>query len=95
MKNTNFILMTSFVFSLILISSSIQYSLADTGVVSMDSHDVKYDINNAKIESIFPADLKARLRRTHVPALLLSRRRGTVSVAGLAPSIFQARDLDQ
>ena len=45
--------MFSFIFSLILISLSIQYSLADTGVISMDSHDVKYDINNAKIESIF------------------------------------------
>ncbi len=45
--------MFSFIFSLILIHSSIQYSFADTGVVSMDSHDVKYDINNAKIESIF------------------------------------------
>ena len=53
MKNNNFLFMFSFIFSLILISSSIQYSLADTGVVSMDSHDVKYDINNAKIESIF------------------------------------------
>jgi len=53
MKNNNILFMFSFIFSLILISSSIQYSLADTGVVSMDSHDVKYDINNAKIESIF------------------------------------------
>jgi hypothetical protein len=53
MKNANFLLMTSFVFSLILISSSIQYSLADTGVVSIDSHDIKYDINNAEIESVF------------------------------------------
>ena len=53
MKNNNSLFMFSFIFSLILISSSIQYSLAYTGVVSMDSHDVKYDINNAKIESIF------------------------------------------
>ena len=53
MKNNTFLFMSSFIFSLIIINSSIQYSLADTGVVSIDSHDVKYDINNAKIESIF------------------------------------------
>ena len=53
MKHNYFLFMFSFIFSLILISLSIQYSLADTGVISMDSHDVKYDINNAKIESIF------------------------------------------
>jgi hypothetical protein len=45
--------MSSFIFLLILIHSSIQYSLADTGVVSIDSNDIKYDINNGKIESIF------------------------------------------
>ncbi len=53
MKNNNSLFLFSFIFSLILISSSIQYSLAYTGVVSIDSHDVKYDISNAKIESIF------------------------------------------
>ena len=42
-----------------------------------------------------PEDLKAPLRRTHVTALLQPRRVGTVSVSGLAPSIFQACDLDQ
>ena len=53
MKNNNSLFLFIFIFSLILISSSIQYSLAYTGVVSIDSHDVKYDISNAKIESIF------------------------------------------
>ena len=53
MKNTGFLFMFIFTFSLILIPLSIQHSFADTGVVSMDSHDINYDISNANIESIF------------------------------------------
>ncbi len=53
MKNNNLLFMSSFIFSLIIINSSIQYSFANTGVVSIDSNDVKYDINNGNIESIF------------------------------------------
>ena len=53
MKPNDFLLMFCIISSLILIPLSIQFSLADTGVVSMDSHDVNYDVNNAKIESIF------------------------------------------
>jgi len=45
--------MSCFVFSLILVHLFVQYSFGDTGVVSIDSKDVKYDINNGTIESIF------------------------------------------
>jgi len=41
------------IFSLFIIHLSVQYVIADTGVVSMYAHDVNYDINNAEIESIF------------------------------------------
>ena len=53
MKHNNFLFMSSVIFSLIIIHSSIQYSIADTGVVSVDSNDINYDINNGNIESIF------------------------------------------
>ena len=53
MKNNNLFFMSSLIFPLILIYLPIQYSFADTGVVSIDSNDVKYDINNGSIESIF------------------------------------------
>ncbi len=53
MKHNNFLFIASIIFSLIIIHSSIQYSIADTGTVSIDSNDVNYDINNANIESIF------------------------------------------
>ncbi|MBI5859154.1 MAG: hypothetical protein HZB73_00060 [Nitrosarchaeum sp.] len=53
MKNNKFLFMSSFLFFLILIHLSVQYSFADTGVVSIDFNDVKYDINNGNIESIF------------------------------------------
>jgi len=53
MKNIHFLFIFFFIFSIIISPLSIQYSFADTGVVSMYAHDVNYDINNAEIESIF------------------------------------------
>jgi len=53
MKHDNFLFISCFLFSLIIIHSSIQYSVADTGVISVDSNDVNYDISNGDIESIF------------------------------------------
>jgi hypothetical protein len=53
MKHNNFLFMFYVIFSLFIIHLSVQYVIADTGVVSVDSIDVNYDINNANIESIF------------------------------------------
>jgi hypothetical protein len=53
MKHGNFLFISSFLFSLIIIHSSIPYSIADTGVISVDSNDVNYDIANGNVESIF------------------------------------------
>jgi hypothetical protein len=53
MKYNNIIFISSFFFSLILIHSFVQYSIADTSVISVDSNDVNYNIINGDIESIF------------------------------------------
>ena len=53
MKHNNFLFTFYVLFSLFIIHSSVQYAIADTGVVSVDSIDVNYDINNANIETIF------------------------------------------
>ena len=53
MKHNNFLFTFYVLFSIFIIHSSVQYAIADTGVVSVDSIDVNYDINNANIETIF------------------------------------------
>jgi hypothetical protein len=53
MKHNDFLFTFYVLFSLFIIHSSVQYAIADTGVVSVDSIDVNYDINNANIETIF------------------------------------------
>jgi hypothetical protein len=53
MKHNNFLFTFYVLFSLFIIHSSVQYAIADTGVVSVDSIDVNYEINNANIETIF------------------------------------------
>jgi len=50
MKTCNFLYV--FIFSFILIPFG-SYSFAETDVVSIDSHDVKYDIDKGHVESIF------------------------------------------
>ncbi len=52
-KHNNFLLMFIIVFSLIIIHSTIQYSIADTGTIAVNSNAVNYNINNGNIESIF------------------------------------------
>ena len=52
MKHKNSLLKLGFLFFVFLIYST-QYSFAYTGVIAVDSHDVKYDINNGNVESIF------------------------------------------
>ena len=48
----NFLLMSVLIFSISVIPFSVQYSIADTGVISVDSVDVNYDIDNGNVESI-------------------------------------------
>lgn len=52
MNNKHSLFVMVFLFSMFLIYST-QYSFGDTGVITIDSHDVKYDINNGNVESIF------------------------------------------
>ncbi len=52
MSNRNSLFAIGFLFLMFLIYST-QYSFGDTGVITINSHDVKYDIDNGKVESIF------------------------------------------
>jgi hypothetical protein len=52
MSNKISLFAIGFLFSMFLIYST-QYSFGDTGVITIDSHDVKYDIANGNVESIF------------------------------------------
>ena len=52
MSNYNSLFMVGFVFSMFLIYST-QYSFGDKDVISIDSFDVQYNIDNGNVESIF------------------------------------------
>jgi len=52
-KNNSFLFIIFILFSIFLIHPFDNYSFADTGMISVDSHNVQYDVSNGKIESIF------------------------------------------
>ena len=52
-RNNSFLFVVFILFSIFLIYQFDNYSFADTGMISVDSHNVKYDVSNGKIESIF------------------------------------------